>query len=168
MFLTNSINTIKGIRTGGVPDGTKWARKCVKLFTRLYRMKVIHKGRAKAKVIARCLVAVKVKENSPKVLLNKISINKEMNKMILILLFFSKVENSLFIIKIIFLIIIFIGLFKIQNEGKNIKVNINILIQFMGIKRMAAGSKMENKLFIIFTEDFYYLWIALLPKIRVI
>lgn len=120
-------------------------------------MKVIHKGRAKAKVIARCLVAVKVKENNPKVLLNKISINKEMNKMILILLFFSKVENSLFITNIIFLIIIFIGLFKIQNEGKNIKVNINILIQFMGIKIMAAGSKMENKLFIIFTEDFYYL-----------
>lgn len=35
IFLTNSINTIKGINTGGVPDGTKWARKCVILFTRL-------------------------------------------------------------------------------------------------------------------------------------
>lgn len=120
-------------------------------------MKVIHKGKAKAKVIVRCLVAVKVKENRPRVLLNKISINKEMNKIILILLFFSRVENSLFIIKVIFLIIVFIGLFKIQKEGRNIKVNINILIQFRGIKRMATGSKMENKLFIIFTEDFYWL-----------
>jgi hypothetical protein len=131
-------------------------------------MKVIHKGKAKAKVMVRCLVAVKVKENKPKVLLNKISINKEMNKMILILLFFSKVENSLFITKIIFLIIIFIGLFKIQNEGRNIRVNINILIQFIGIKRMVAGSKMENKLFIIFIEDFYCLQIVLFLKIRVI
>lgn len=114
-------------------------------------MKVNHNGKAKAKVIARCLVAVNVKENKPKVLLNKISINNEMNKIILILLFLRSVENSLFITKIIFLINVFIGLLRIQYDGKNIKININILIQLIGIKRIAVGSKIENKLFIIFT-----------------
>lgn len=154
-FLTSSIKTMKGINTGGVPEGTKWAKKCVRLFTSLYKMKDSHKGRAKAKVIARWLVAVNVKENNPKVLLNKISINSEINKIILILLFLSSVENSLFITKMIFLIITFTGLFKIQNEGKNNKININILIQFKGKKRIAAGSKIENKLFIIFRRNHF-------------
>lgn len=80
--------------------------------------------------------------------------NKEINKIILILLFLRRVENSLFITKIIFLMIIFIGLLKIQKEGRNMRINMNILIQFIGIKRIAAGSKIENRLFIIFTKGF--------------
>jgi hypothetical protein len=59
-FLTISITTMNGIRTGGVPLGTRCAKKFVILFTILYIINLTHKGNAKESVMAKCLVAVKV------------------------------------------------------------------------------------------------------------
>lgn len=113
-FLTSSIITIKGINTGGVPLGTKCAKKFVKLLVILYKMNLTQNGRAKDKVIAKCLVAVKVKDRSPTVLFTRIREKILINNTILIFLFFKSVENSLFIAEIIFLKIIFELLENIQ------------------------------------------------------
>jgi hypothetical protein len=94
--------TIKGISATGVPIGTKWARKSAILLTILNIMNLSQKGKANERVIAKCLVDVKVKENKPNVLLKKISKNNDEKSKVLIFLFFNKVANSLFIVEIIF------------------------------------------------------------------
>lgn len=63
----------------------------------LYKINAIQRGRAKDKVIARCLVAVNVKDANPRTLFIKIKKNREMNIIILIFFVFSRIENSLFI-----------------------------------------------------------------------
>jgi hypothetical protein len=103
MFLTISIITIKGINTGGVPLGTKWAKKFVILLIILYRINLTQRGKAKERVIAKCLVAVKVNDKRPTVLFTIINEKILTNKIILIFLPFRRTENSLFIVKIIFL-----------------------------------------------------------------
>lgn len=95
---------IKGINTGGVPIGTKCARKSAILLIILNMMNLSQKGKANERVIAKCLVDVKVKENRPKVLLKKINKNKDEKSRIFTFLFFNRVANSLFILEIIFLI----------------------------------------------------------------
>ena len=58
-FLTVSMITINGIRAPGVPLGTKCANIC---WVWLIQPKIIkdnHSGRARARVIAKCLVLVK-------------------------------------------------------------------------------------------------------------
>lgn len=62
---------------------------------------LIHKGKARERVTARCLVAVKEKDNNPMVLLKIIKIKIEKNKIILIFLDFNSVENSLIIAEVI-------------------------------------------------------------------
>lgn len=104
MFLIISMITIKGISAAGVPIGTKWARKSVILLIILNIMNLNQKGKANERVIAKCLVDVKVKEKSPRVLLKRISKNRDEKIKILIFLFFNRVVNSLFILEIIFLI----------------------------------------------------------------
>lgn len=101
MFLIISIITIKGIKAAGVPIGTKWARKSVMLLTILNIINLNQKGKANERVIAKCLVDVKVNEKRPSVLLKKISINRDEKSKILIFLFFNKVVNSLFILEVI-------------------------------------------------------------------
>jgi len=59
-FLIVSIQTIKGIRTLGVPCGTKWANMCWVWFNQPYNIKLIHKGKAKVKVRVKWLVLVKI------------------------------------------------------------------------------------------------------------
>jgi hypothetical protein len=103
MFLTISIITIKGINTGGVPLGTKWAKKFVILLIILYRINLTQRGKAKERVIAKCLVAVKVNDKRPTVLFTIINEKILTNKIILIFLPFRRTENSLFIVKITFL-----------------------------------------------------------------
>lgn len=98
IFLTSSIMTIKGIKAGGVPIGTKWAKNEVKLFTKLKIIKLSHKGRAKVKVIARWLVAVNVNERRPNVLLKIIIKNREMNSKIFIFFLLRRIINSFIII----------------------------------------------------------------------
>jgi hypothetical protein len=80
--------------------------------------------------------------------------NKEVNEIILILLFFSRAENSDTNVLAAALNRAWKGDCKVQNEGKIInRANLN-LIQFIGIGREDVGSKMENRLFIIFSLNF--------------
>lgn len=60
IFLIVSIKTIKGISTGGVPWGTKWANIWVVLLIHPNNMKVSHRGSANLKVNTMCLVLVKI------------------------------------------------------------------------------------------------------------
>lgn len=153
MLLTNSIRTIKGIRTEGVPIGTRCAKNSVKLFVNLNNMKAIHRGKASERVIAKCLVAVKVKDKSPIVLLVRITMKSLVNKSILIFLFFSSVSNSLFMALMIFLMASLKGLERAQYDGMIRVRNKVILSQFIGIDSKATGSKIENRLFIIFSNE---------------
>ena len=59
-FLTVSINTIKGVNPIGVPAGTKWANMCLVWFSQPKIINEAHKGKARDKVIAICLVLVKI------------------------------------------------------------------------------------------------------------
>jgi hypothetical protein len=76
-LLIVSIQTMKGIRTAGVPCGTKWANICCVWLIHPYTIKLSHKGRAKARVKAKWLELVKIYGNNPKKLLNRIIENRE-------------------------------------------------------------------------------------------
>lgn len=102
ILLIISMITIKGIRGTGVPVGTRWARNSKVLLIVLYKMKAIHRGRARERVIARWLVAVNVKEINPKVLFERISINKAKNSKIFDFLALRRMENSFSIALLIF------------------------------------------------------------------
>lgn len=93
-FLIISITTINGIRTGGVPVGTKWARNSVRLLISLNKIKASHRGSAKDNVIAKCLVAVKVNDASPNVLLARIKKNSLIKMIMLAFFALRSTENS--------------------------------------------------------------------------
>ena len=59
MFLTLSIRTIKGIRAGGVPEGTKWDINLLNWNVRDHKIIPSQRGRPSAKVILKCLDLVK-------------------------------------------------------------------------------------------------------------
>lgn len=153
ILLVSSIRTIKGIRAAGAPSGTRWAKNSVKLLVNLNMIKASHIGRARERVIAKCLVAVKVNDKRPIVLLSKSRKKRLTNKKILIFLFFSSVSNSLFIALITFLRSILKGLERAQYEGTIATLNKAILTQFIGAENKARGSKIENRLFIIFKSE---------------
>lgn len=94
MFLTISIKTMKGIRGAGVPNGTKWAKKLIVLLIILKIINPNHSGRARDKVIAKCLVAVKEKETNPEVLLKIIKAKRAIKIKIFSLEFLRSTENS--------------------------------------------------------------------------
>jgi hypothetical protein len=81
----------------------------------------------------------------------RISINKETNTITLILLFFKRVENSSTRGERVSLIIIWNMDFRVQNEGKRRRKINESLVQFKGRGSEEAGSKIENRLFIIFS-----------------
>ena len=58
MFLIDSIHTIKGIRIGGVPWGTKWANICWVLENHPKIINDSHRGRESIIVKTICLVLV--------------------------------------------------------------------------------------------------------------
>lgn len=60
IFLIVSMQTIKGINIGGVPWGTMWANIIIVLFIHPYIINASHNGRASLRVIAMCLVLVKI------------------------------------------------------------------------------------------------------------
>lgn len=95
IFLTISINTINGIRGAGVPKGTRWAKNNRVLLKMLKIINPNQRGKAKDRVIAKCLVEVKEKEIRPKVLLKIINANSEIKRRIFILFDFKRIENSL-------------------------------------------------------------------------
>lgn len=77
IFLMVSIQTMKGIKTAGVPCGTKWANICWVWLIHPYNIKHNHKGRARVNVSVKWLVLVKIYGNNPIKLLNKINENNE-------------------------------------------------------------------------------------------
>lgn len=115
------MSTINGIRAGGVPKGTKCAKNSVRLFDKLNIMNPIHKGRAKAKVIERCLVAVKVNERSPKELLIIIRVNKAVNRRMFLFWDLRRIENSVVIAFKIIENSVLKGDESTQKEGRNTK-----------------------------------------------
>lgn len=60
IFLIVSIRTIKGIKTGGVPWGTKWANICFVLLIQPKNMNLNQRGRANDRVKVMWLVLVKI------------------------------------------------------------------------------------------------------------
>lgn len=154
IFLIVSIITIKGIRTEGVPWGTKCANICLVLLIQPNNMNLIHSGRARASVIVICLVLVKMYGNNPRKLLNKIKEKREINIKVvpLNLEIPNKVLNSKCNVKkILFQNIKFRDGRNQNNIGKNIIPNI-VLSQFKEkLKMFVEGSKIENKFIIIFS-----------------
>lgn len=97
IFLIVSIHTINGIKTEGVPCGTKWINICCVLLIHPYTIKHNHKGKAKVNVNTKWLVLVKIYGNNPIKLLNKIIENNEtkINVDPFILIGLNKILNSL-------------------------------------------------------------------------
>lgn len=151
ILLILSIHTINGIKIGGVPWGTKWANISIVLLIQPYNINDSHNGRANLKVIAMCLVLVKIYGNKPIKLL--IIIKKNILIKIKVdpwdLLFWINVFISLWII------IINLKYNILNREGINQKEYgikskmINDLVQFKE-NMIVEGSKEENKFVIIF------------------
>jgi len=59
-FLTVSIITITGIRGPGVPEGTRCANSLFAWYPTDHTILPSHMGRARVRVIDRCLVQVKI------------------------------------------------------------------------------------------------------------
>ena len=97
-FLIVSINTIKGIKTFGVPWGTKWINILLKFLIQPNNINEIHKIIENVNEKIKWLDEVKIYEYNPIKLFNIIIKNKEINKIKLILLIFNfiKILNSLF------------------------------------------------------------------------
>lgn len=68
---------MNGIKTVGVPCGIRWINICFVLFNHPNIIKPSQRGIAKDSVIVIWLVLVKMYGNSPKKLLNKIRLNRE-------------------------------------------------------------------------------------------
>jgi hypothetical protein len=114
---------------------------------------LIHKGRARVKVIVRWLVLVKINGNKPRKLLNRTSENNDTNSRVIpFLLFPRRILNSLcnFVVSRFHDIVC--------REGLNhnlVGININprnVLVQLRGIfDILVVGSNTENKFLIIFS-----------------
>ena len=158
-LLIVSIKTIKGIRTGGVPCGTKCANMCWVLLNHPNIIKLNHKGKANDSVIVIWLVLVKIYGNSPKKLLNRIYVNKEINIKVVPLKLLGPISilNSLCnVIKILFQKIFNRDGINQKIIGKN-KIPKIELIQFRDkLKIFVEGSKIENKFIIIFKLKIFY------------
>lgn len=160
IFLIVSIHTINGISIGGVPWGTKWANMWMVLLIHPNSINLIHNGRAKASVIAICLVLVKMYGNNPKKLLKTIIENNEININVLPFIFseFIKTLNSLCKVNVIF------NQRTWNREGINqniVGINNNprnVLNQFNDVPKFEAGSKVENRFVIIFSLKKNYLF----------
>lgn len=79
IFLIVSIKTINGIRTGGVPWGTKWANICLVLLIQPKNIKLNQRGKAKDRVKVIWLVLVKIYGKRPKKLLKRMNVKREIN-----------------------------------------------------------------------------------------
>jgi len=151
MFLVSSIITMKFIRAIGVPVGTVWASILFVLFNQPKIIIANHIDRAVGSAIIICAVGVKVKgDRAMKFIINR---DRKVISMVLEiplclcgfindLSSFSRGSRNV-LIMIIHLIEFFFLIDKIKVKG------IIIEIQTMDIV-LVDGSKIENKLFIIF------------------
>lgn len=152
-LLIVSMQTMKGIKTAGVPWGTKWANICWVWLIHPYNIKLNHKGKAKAKVKVKWLVLVKIYGNKPKKLLNIIKENKEINIKVLPLCPDgpSKVLNSLCKVNKILFQTTWNRFGNSQKEA-GIKNNPKKVLNQLSdkFKIVVDGSNTENKFVIIF------------------
>lgn len=163
ILLIVSITTIKGIRAAGVPWGTKWANICWVWLIQPKIIKVIQSGRESESVIAIWLDLVNTYGSNPKELLNTIKVKIEINKIVLPMWEGDKrALNSLCKVKITLL------QSRDQREGEDqYKKGINkspkiVEVQLTDrLKNLDEGSKIENKLAIIFS---FFLVCVLMKK----
>lgn len=96
IFLTVSISTINGINASGVPSGTRWENINSVRVNHPYSINDAQNGRARVRVIVKCLVLVNTYGKSPKKLLNTMNLNSPTNIIDLPLSFgVNRMENSL-------------------------------------------------------------------------
>jgi hypothetical protein len=153
ILLIVSIKTIKGINTGGVPCGTKWANICFVLLIQPKNIKLNQRGRANDRVNVMWLVLVKIYGNKPKKLLKRMNVNSEININVVPLYLWipNRVLNSLCrVIKILFQ-----KIFNREGKNQNIigknRIPKKELNQFRDkLKIFVEGSKIENRFIIIF------------------
>jgi hypothetical protein len=150
-FLIDSINTIKDIRADGVPCGTRWANICLEKLTQPTSIKDSHIGRARVKVTTIWLVLVKIYGNKPIKLLVRIKMSKLVKTKILPgwdpgpKRIFTSENKVVFILETIIM----------KKLGATQKINgttvnkMNMLNQ-LDIMEEEQGSKLENRLFIMF------------------
>ena len=153
IFLTVSIITIIGIKNDGVPKGTKWASKL--LYWNMIENNIVPNqiGRAKTKVIDKCLVLVKIYGISPIKLEKIIKKNTEIKIKIVpgIIISPNTASNSFFKNKIIFKKDL--DNCELINQNiwgkKNTQMNteIQFIIKFIE-KIFTLGSKDENRFII--------------------
>lgn len=152
-FLIVSIHTINGIRTAGVPWGTKWANICCVLLIHPNNMNLNHRGRARERVIDMWLVLVKIYGNRPKKLLNTIIANNEIKIKVLPLI----LSDLIRILNSKWRVLMILNQINLRRLGINqnivgIRIHpINVLIQFNEIDIILVdGSKEEKRFVIIF------------------
>lgn len=149
-FLIVSIHTMKGISTGGVPWGTRCANIWIVLLIHPNNMNDNHNGKARVKVKVIWLVLVKIYGNSPKKLLNRINLNKEMNISVdPLILGPIRVLNSLCNVKDTLFQIILSRDGISQYEEGIIMIPMIVLIQLIDEFQLVDGSKDENRFAII-------------------
>lgn len=147
--LIDSIKTINGIRTGGVPWGVRWEKKSLIKYHILKSIIEIHIDNDNDKEKFKCLEAVKIYGNNPIILLIRIKVNN----LIKIIKFISEYLRIILSSLIKNLNIIFHSI--IYREGIsqywNGKITIikHILNQFIENFILVEGSKIENKFIII-------------------
>lgn len=151
-LLIDSIKTINGMRAPGVPEGTICANMWEVLLIQPKIMKVSHRGRARPRVNVICLEEVKTYGKSPIKLLIKMKVNRAISIIVSPLEdgWPSRVLNSL--CRVFFRPTIVVLIFEgtTQYSGAIKKKMIRELSQLNEIFMMVEGSKLENRLVIIF------------------
>ena len=151
ILLTNSISTIKGIKGGGVPSGTKWASILWGVLIHPIVICPTHKGKAILIVNVKCLLEVKIKGKSPQKLFKAINTNKTIGKKVKpgAAVNPTMAWNSLCNDRVNLFMFSKIWVEASQNaEGISLKIK-NLLNQFILSLRAALGSKTEKRLDII-------------------
>lgn len=148
ILLILSIITINGIKTLGVPVGTKWQNIILVFFVHPNIIIAVHMGRAIDNENTKWADDVNTYGVNPIKLLIKINIIIEII-IIFVPLYFINIYISLWSVFVSNLNIIIILFFLIQILYGIVNKNRNVLNQFIDIKPV-HGSKIENKLFIIF------------------
>lgn len=143
-----------GIKNEGVPNGTRWANNLLYWNTIENNIVPIQIGRAKTKVIDKCLVLVKIYGINPIKLEKIIKKNTEMKIKIVpgIIISPKTASNSFFKNKMIFKKDLDNWEFINQNIWGKKKIQINTENQFNIIfieKILILGSKDENKFIIL-------------------
>lgn len=153
-FLIVSMQTIKGIKIGGVPCGTRWANIFNVFVNHPYNINLSHNGSANVNVNVKCLDLVKMYGNRPIKLLIKIVENSVIKINVLPSLIFKRFLNS----KCKFLMIVIHKILIREGISQNIcgiKIIIIVDLNQLREKIWVLGSNVENRFVIIFNLLFF-------------